>query len=69
MNTSDPTAHFDAYVGGDNVPARAWQFLVDNKLVKSGRLRVDAGGSAGRHLRRAGGAGHLQRLKPPGITW
>ncbi|MET3898057.1 simple sugar transport system substrate-binding protein [Devosia sp. UYZn731] len=38
MNTSDPTANFDAYVGGDNVVfGRAWaQYLVDKKLVKAG---------------------------------
>jgi simple sugar transport system substrate-binding protein len=38
MNTSDPTASFDAYVGGDNVKfGAAWaQYLVDHKLVKSG---------------------------------
>jgi len=38
MNTPDPTASFDAYVGGDNVKfGAAWaQYLVDHKLVKSG---------------------------------
>ena len=38
INTPDPTADFDAYVGGDNVVfGRAWaQYLVDNQLVESG---------------------------------
>ena len=38
INTSDPTASFDAYVGGDNVVfGAAWaQYLVDNGLVKAG---------------------------------
>jgi simple sugar transport system substrate-binding protein len=38
INTPDPTASFDAYVGGDNVVfGAAWaQYLVDNGLVKSG---------------------------------
>jgi simple sugar transport system substrate-binding protein len=38
INTPDPTANFDAYVGGDNVVfGRAWaQYLVDKKLVKAG---------------------------------
>ncbi len=38
MNTPDPTAPFDAYVGGDLVAyGRNWaQYLVDNKLVKEG---------------------------------
>jgi simple sugar transport system substrate-binding protein len=38
FNTPDPTASFDAYVGGDNVAfGRAWaQYLVDKGLVKSG---------------------------------
>ena len=38
INTPDPSADFDAYVGGDNVVfGRAWaQYLVDNNLVKSG---------------------------------
>ena len=38
FNTPDPTAGFDAYVGGDNtVFGRNWaQYLVDKKLVKSG---------------------------------
>jgi len=38
FNTPDPTAGFDAYVGGDNVKfGTAWaQYLVDHKLVKSG---------------------------------
>jgi simple sugar transport system substrate-binding protein len=38
FNTPDPTASFDAYVGGDNVVAgTAWaQYLVDHELVKSG---------------------------------
>lgn len=38
MNTPDPTAPFDAYVGGDLVEyGRTWaQYLVDNGLVKEG---------------------------------
>jgi simple sugar transport system substrate-binding protein len=38
FNTPDPTASFDAYVGGDNVVfGRHWaQYLVDKGLVKSG---------------------------------
>lgn len=38
INTPDPTASFDAYVGGDNVVfGRAWaQYLVDKGLVKAG---------------------------------
>jgi simple sugar transport system substrate-binding protein len=38
FNTPDPTAPFDAYVGGDNVVfGRNWaQYLVDNGLVESG---------------------------------
>jgi simple sugar transport system substrate-binding protein len=38
INTPDPSASFDAYVGGDNVVfGRNWaQYLVDNNLVESG---------------------------------
>jgi len=38
FNTPDPTAPFDAYVGGDNVVfGRNWaQYLVDHELVKQG---------------------------------
>jgi len=38
INTPDPSAEFDAYVGGDNVVfGRAWaQYLVDKGLVKEG---------------------------------
>ena len=38
FNTPDPTAPFDAYVGGDNVVfGRNWaQYLVDHELVKEG---------------------------------
>ncbi|MDQ6433791.1 substrate-binding domain-containing protein [Mesorhizobium sp. LHD-90] len=38
FNTPDPTASFDAYVGGNNVAfGRGWaQYLVDKGLVKSG---------------------------------
>lgn len=38
MNTPDPTASFDAYVGGDLVVyGRSWaQYLVDNELVQEG---------------------------------
>ncbi len=38
MNTPDPSASFDAYVGGNLVVyGKSWaQYLVDNKLVKNG---------------------------------
>ncbi|MGI9437183.1 MAG: substrate-binding domain-containing protein, partial [Geminicoccaceae bacterium] len=38
MNTPDPTASFDAYVGGDLVVyGRSWaQYMVDNALVEEG---------------------------------
>src|SRR6185312_9443716 len=38
FNTPDPTASFDAYVGGDNVVfGKGWaQYLVDKGLVKKG---------------------------------
>ncbi len=38
MNTPDPSASFDAYVGGDlEVYGRSWaQYLVDNELVSEG---------------------------------
>jgi simple sugar transport system substrate-binding protein len=38
INTPDPTASFDAYVGGDNVATgKKWaQYLVDHKLVAKG---------------------------------
>jgi len=38
INTPDPSADFDAYVGGDNVTfGKHWaQYLVDHQLVKSG---------------------------------
>jgi simple sugar transport system substrate-binding protein len=38
MNTPDPTASFDTYVGGNLVAyGKSWaQYLVDNNLVKSG---------------------------------
>lgn len=38
MNTPDPTANFNAYVGGNNVAfGKGWaQYLVDKKLVKEG---------------------------------
>ncbi|GAA4120289.1 substrate-binding domain-containing protein [Aminobacter aganoensis] len=38
MNTPDPSANFNAYVGGNNVAfGRGWaQYLVDKKLVKEG---------------------------------
>jgi simple sugar transport system substrate-binding protein len=38
INTPDPSASFDAYVGGDNVVfGAAWaQYLVDHNLVKQG---------------------------------
>ena len=38
MNTPDPSANFNAYVGGNNTAfGKAWaQYLVDKKLVKEG---------------------------------
>jgi simple sugar transport system substrate-binding protein len=71
MNTSDPTAHFDAYVGGDNVAfGKAWaQFLVDNKLVKSGDfvwMPVEVPGATYGVQEEQGVA---SVFKPLGITW
>ena len=64
MNTPDPTASFDAYVGGDLVTTgRQWaQYLVDKGHVQIRRLRVDAGGSARRDLWSPRGTGRCQCL-------
>ena len=65
INTPDPTATFDAYVGTNNVEVgRRWaQYLVDGGQVEARRLRLDAGRGPRRHLRRPGGGGHRQRLR------
>jgi simple sugar transport system substrate-binding protein len=71
INTPDPTAHFDAYVGGDNVVfGHNWaQFLVDNKLVKSGDfvwMPVEVPGATYGVQEEQGIA---SVFKPLGITW
>src|SRR6202012_2381585 len=71
INTPDPSAHFDAYVGGDNVVfGRNWaQFLVDNKLVKSGDfvwLPVEVPGATYGVQEEQGIA---SVFKPLNITW
>ncbi|HEV7719443.1 MAG TPA: substrate-binding domain-containing protein [Arsenicitalea sp.] len=71
MNTPDPTASFDAYVGGDNVKfGAAWaQYLVDHKLVKSGDfvwMPVEVPGAT-YGVQEEQGISSV--LKPLGITW
>jgi simple sugar transport system substrate-binding protein len=71
FNTPDPTAHFDAYVGGDNVMfGHNWaQYLVDNHLIKKGDfvwLPVEVQGATYGVQEEQGIAGVL---KPLGITW
>ena len=71
MNTPDPTASFNAYVGGDNVVfGRHWaQYLVDHGLVKSGDfvwLPVEVPGATYGVQEEQGIA---SVLKPLGITW
>ena len=65
FNTPDPTASFDAYVGGDNVTfGKHWaQYLVEQGPGEEGRLRLDAGRDPRRHLWRAGGGGHQARVR------
>jgi simple sugar transport system substrate-binding protein len=71
FNTPDPTAGFDAYVGGDNtVFGRNWaQYLVDHKLVKSGDfvwMPVEVPGATYGVQEEAGVA---SVFKPLGIKW
>ena len=72
FNTPDPTASFDAYVGGDNVVFGAQLGAVPGRrgAGRIGRLRLDAGRGARRHLRRAGGGGDQARSSSrSAITW
>ena len=60
---------FDAYVGGDlrRRSASAGRSTWSTRgCVKSGRLRLDAGRGARRHLRRAGGGGHRLGVQAAG---
>jgi simple sugar transport system substrate-binding protein len=71
MNTPDPTASFNAYVGGDNVVfGRHWaQYLVDHGLVKSGDfvwMPVEVPGATYGVQEEQGIA---SVLKPLGVTW
>ncbi len=71
INTPDPTADFNAYVGGDNVAfGRAWaQYLVDNGLVEAGDfvwLPVEVPGATYGVQEEEGVASVFE---PLGITW
>ena len=71
INTPDPTAGFDAYVGGDNVKfGTAWaQYLVDKGLVKSGDfvwMPVEVPGATYGVQEEQGIA---SVFKPAGIKW
>jgi simple sugar transport system substrate-binding protein len=71
FNTPDPTASFNAYVGGDNVVfGRHWaQYLVDKGLVKSGDfvwMPVEVPGAT-YGVQEEQGISSV--LKPLGITW
>lgn len=71
MNTPDPSASFDAYVGGDlEVYGRAWaQYLVDNNLVAKGDfvwMPVEVPGATYGVQEEAGIA---SVFTPLGITW
>jgi simple sugar transport system substrate-binding protein len=71
INTPDPKASFDAYVGGDNVAfGRHWaQYLVDKGLVKSGDfvwMPVEVPGATYGVQEEQGIA---SVFKPLGITW
>jgi simple sugar transport system substrate-binding protein len=71
INTPDPSADFDAYVGGDNVVfGRNWaQYLVDNGLVESGDfvwLPVEVPGATYGVQEEEGIASVFE---PLGITW
>src|SRR5687768_2110115 len=71
INTPDPSADFDAYVGGDNVVfGRNWaQYLVDNNLVEQGDfvwMPVEVPGATyGVQLEE----GIRSVFEPLGITW
>ena len=71
INTPDPTAHFDAYVGGDPVQVgKLWaQYLVDHKLIKAGDfvwMPVEVPGATYGVQEEQGAA---TVLKPMGVTW
>jgi simple sugar transport system substrate-binding protein len=71
INTPDPTAGFDAYVGGDllQVGKRWAQYLVDKGLVKSGDfvwMPVEVPGAT-YGVQEEEGASSV--LKPLGVTW
>jgi simple sugar transport system substrate-binding protein len=71
FNTPDPTASFDAYVGGDNVVFGAnWaQYLVDNGLVESGDfvwMPVEVPGATYGVQEEEG---IRSVLEPLGVTW
>ncbi len=71
INTPDPTASFDAYVGGDNVVfGRHWaQYLVDNGHIESGDfvwMPVEVPGATYGVQEEEGIASVLE---PLGITW
>lgn len=71
INTPDPTASFDAYVGGDLVAyGRQWaQYLVDNGLVESGDfvwMPVEVPGATYGVQEEEGIASVFE---PLGITW
>lgn len=71
MNTPDPTASFDAYVGGNNVKfGAAWaQYLVDHKLVKAGDfvwMPVEVPGAT-YGVQEEEGISSV--FKPLGVTW
>ena len=70
-NTPDPTADFDAYVGGDNEAfGAAWaQYLIDNGLVEAGDfvwMPVEVPGATYGVQEEAGVASVFE---PLGITW
>jgi simple sugar transport system substrate-binding protein len=71
INTPDPTADFDAYVGGDNVVfgRNLAQYLVDNGLVESGDfvwMPVEVPGATYGVQEEQGIASVFE---PLGITW
>ena len=71
INTPDPTAGFDAYVGGDllQVGQRWAQYLVDKKLVKGGDfvwMPVEVPGATYGVQEEQGAA---TVLKPLGVKW
>ncbi len=71
INTPDPTAGFDAYVGGDLLQVgRRWaQYLVDKGLVKAGDfvwMPVEVPGATYGVQEEEGAA---SVLRPLGVTW